>query len=127
MISVMKNRAGEFDATAYGRRAAAGMDVARVVDRTLEMLFAAAQDPHIRDSLLVLRSDVQQQKEALIDKMADIYASVYTAEELKALVEFLEGPAGQAMRAKQSEVESRVQRATTEFLQDLVARHEPQQ
>jgi hypothetical protein len=125
MISFMRDGNREFDATAYGRRAAVAMDVARVVDRTLEMLFTAAEDAQVRDSLALLRGEVQREKESLIDRMAGIYAGVYSAEELKSLVEFLEGPAGQAMRAKQSEVESQVQRATTEFLQEIVARHQP--
>ena len=111
----------EFDAADYGRRAAEGMDVARVVDRTLEMLLTAAGDPEVRDSLSMLQAEVRKEKTALIDKMGKIYASVYTPAELKPLVEFLEGPAGRAMRAKQGEVEARVQEATTEFLQDLIS------
>jgi hypothetical protein len=64
---------------------------------------------------------VQSEQQALVAKVAEIYASVYSADELQALVEFLEGPAGKAMRAKQADVEQKVQRATTEFLQSLVA------
>jgi hypothetical protein len=110
------------DAVDFGRRAAAGMDVTRVVDRTLELLFAAADDPQVRETLSMLRVEAQAEKHRLIDSIADIYAEVYAVDELKALVAFLEGPAGRAMRAKQGEVEARVQHATTAFLQDLALR-----
>ncbi len=52
-------------------------------------------------------------------QVAEIYASAYSIDELKALVAFLESPAGEAMRKKQPDVESRVRQATMAFLQSL--------
>ena len=109
------------DMAGYGRRAAEAMNVAHVLDRTLEALFATAADPTARDVLTQLRARVRTENETLIAKVAEIYATVYTADELEAVVEFLEGPAGRAMRAKQADVETKVQQATTEFLQGLLA------
>lgn len=108
------------DMLAYGRRAAEAMDVPRVLDRTLEMIFSSSQDQTAREAVTKLRLKAQANKDEFLSRVAEIYASVYSAQNLKALVEFLESPAGQAMRDKQVEVEQQVKKATTEFLQGLV-------
>ncbi|NJM35726.1 MAG: DUF2059 domain-containing protein [Rhodomicrobium sp.] len=114
------NGSSKMDILSYGRRAAEAMDVARVLDRTLEMLLAAATDANAKDTLAKLRLQVQSEKQGLIDKVGEIYAAVYSPDELTALVDFLESPAGRAMRSKQQDVEAKVQQATTEFLQGLI-------
>jgi hypothetical protein len=108
------------DTLSYGRRAAEAMDVARVLDRTLEMLLSAATDENAKETLARLRLQVQSEKRGLIEKVGRIYAEIYTPEELTALVDFLESAAGRAMRSKQQDVEAKVQQATTAFLQGLI-------
>jgi hypothetical protein len=108
------------DTLSYGRRAAEVMDVARVLDRTLEMLLSAANDENAKETLARLRLQVQSEKQGLIEKVGQIYAEVYTPDELTALVDFLESAAGRAMRSKQQDVEAKVQQATTAFLQGLI-------
>lgn len=107
----------------YGHRAAEAMDVPRVLDRTLEMIFSASQDPNAKETVAKLRQKAQENKEEFLLRVAEIYSSVYTPENLIALVEFLESSAGRAMREKQLEVEQKVKKATTEFLQSLVREH----
>lgn len=107
------------DMLAYGRRAAEAMDVPRVLDRTLEMIFASSQDQNAKDAVTKLRLKAQVHKEEFLSRVAAIYASVYSADNLKALVDFLESAAGKAMREKQVEIEQKVKVATTEFLQGL--------
>lgn len=110
----------EVSALTYGHRAAEAMDVPRVLDRTLEMIFSAAQDPNAKETVTKLRQKAQENKEQFLIQVAEIYSSVYTLEHLKALVEFLESSAGRSMREKQVEVEQKIKQATTEFLQSLV-------
>lgn len=105
----------EVSSLTYGHRAAEAMDVPRVLDRTLEMIFSASQDPNAKDTVARLRQKAQDNKEEFLTRVAEIYSSVYTPENLKALVEFLESSAGRAMREKQVEVEQKIKKATTEF------------
>ncbi len=115
-----KDEPSNVDKVSYGRRAANAMDVPRVLDRTLEMIFSSTQDPDARSAVTKLRLKAQEHKDEFLNRVAEIYASVYAFEDLTALVTFLESPAGRAMREKQSEVEQQIKRATTEFLQGLV-------
>lgn len=105
----------------YGRRAADALDAARVIDQTLEILMASSTDPGAREIMLELQSKVQTHREKLLNKLGDIYSEIYSAEELRAFLDFHDSPAGRAMRAKQSEVEERIRAATTDFLQDMIA------
>ncbi len=115
-----RTRNTDTDPLSHGRRAAEAMDIPRVLDRTLEMLFGSSNEPDARAAVTKLRATVQDHRAELVAKVAEIYAAVYHPDHLKALVEFLESPAGQAMRAKQADVEERVRRATQEFLQTIM-------
>jgi hypothetical protein len=107
------------DSHIYGRRAAEALDVARALDHTLEMLLSSQTNQIQRDEFTRVRLLALTHKEEFIMQVAEIYASAYSIDELKALVAFLESPAGEAMRKKQPDVESRVRQATMAFLQSL--------
>jgi uncharacterized protein DUF2059 len=104
----------------YGRRAAEALDVALVLDRAIYMLLWSATDQVRRDEITQVRLLALHHKEKFITRVAEIYASAYSLDELKALVAFLEGPAGQAMRKKQPDVEGRIKQITTAFLDSLL-------
>jgi hypothetical protein len=120
MLSMKNTAPTAQDVASLGRRAAELMEVPRMIDRTLELLFAASGDAEAKGTLSKLRGEVQQHRQALIAKVGAIYSAVYSPEELKALVAFLESSAGKAMRAKQGVVEAKVQETVTAFLQQLI-------
>lgn len=120
MVSLNKKNIPEKDLSVLGRRAAEAMDVVRIMDRTLELMFAASTDVNAKEMLSSLRSKLHTEKEALIGRVGKIYEANYTSGELSALADFLESNAGKAMRAKQGDVESQIQQSTTEFLQSLI-------
>jgi hypothetical protein len=103
----------------YGRRAAEALDVALVLDRSIYTLIWSETNQVRRDEITMVRILALKHKEKFITQVAEIYASAYSLDELKALVAFLEGPAGQAMRKKQPDVEGRIRQTTTAFLESL--------
>jgi hypothetical protein len=109
------------DAKSWGRRAADALDVALVLDRSLDMLLMSETNQVPRDEITRVRILALTHKEKYIERVAEIYAATYTLDELKALVAFLEGPAGQAMRKKQPDVEGRIRQATMEFLDSITS------
>lgn len=120
MISLNDKNTSQKDSSLLGRRAAEAMDVVRIMDRTLELMFAASTDVNAKEMLSSLRSKIHAEKEVLVERVGKIYEATYTAGELGALVDFLESDAGKAMRTKQGDVESKIQQSTTEFLQSLI-------
>jgi len=100
--------------------AAEALDVALVLDRSLDMLLLSETNQIPRDAITRARILVLTYKEEFITRVADIYASAYSLDELKALVAFLESPAGEAMRKKQPDVEGRIRHATMAFLESLM-------
>jgi hypothetical protein len=103
----------------YGRRAAEALDVALVLDRSIHTLIWSETNQVRRDEITMVRTLALRHKEKFITQVAEIYASAYSLDELRALVAFLEGPAGQAMRKKQPGVEGRIRQTTTAFLESL--------
>jgi hypothetical protein len=104
----------------YGRRAAEALDVALVLDRSLDMLLMSETNQVPRDEITRVRILALTHKEKFITRVAEIYASAYTIDELKALVAFLESPAGQAMRKKQPDVEGQIRQAVMGFLDSIM-------
>jgi hypothetical protein len=56
---------------------------------------------------------------ALYDKLAAVYAEVYTKEDVKAMIAFYESPVGKKINAKAGEVAEKSQAASMEWAQGL--------
>jgi hypothetical protein len=119
-MSKSGNDGSNGDLQSYGRRAAEALGVALVLDRALDMLLMSETNQVRRDDLARVRLLALYHKERFITRVAEIYASAYSLDELKALVAFLEGPAGTAMRKKQPDVEGRITQTTMAFLESLM-------
>jgi hypothetical protein len=145
-----RNNNSNADLQNYGRRAAEAMDAALVLDASIEGLIRSETNQVSRDDITRVRILALTHKEKFVTQVAEIYASVYNLDELKALVTFLENPAGksirkkqlegaaysldernalaallespagQAMREKQSDVEGRINQAVTAFLESIM-------
>lgn len=108
------------DPRSLGRRAAEALNVSLVLDRTIYSLLQATTDPEALEGLAQVRILALMHKEKYIEQVAEIYAAGYSLDELKALVSFLESPAGESMRQKQPAVEDRVREATTGFIEAIM-------
>ena len=109
------------DDQSYGRRAAEAFNAALILDHSIEMILTSETDQNTRDEITRMRILALMHKEKFVTQVGEIYASAYSLDELKALVAFLESPAGQAMRKKQPFVEGRIKHAVTAFLESIMA------
>jgi hypothetical protein len=115
----MRRTQEDGDLHSYACRAAEALNVALVLDQCIYMLLQSETDQASRDQITMVRILALKNKEKFITQVAELYASAYSLDELKALVAFLESPAGEAMRKKQPGVEGRIRETTMAFLNSL--------